>query len=80
MVIQVEKTDNAVIIKLPPNTKATDIQNIVNYFNYVELVSKSKATQEQIDELAKAAKKGWWERNKERFQGMKGLEDLVYPK
>ncbi|MGB0931137.1 MAG: hypothetical protein ACPGVB_10195 [Chitinophagales bacterium] len=77
MLIQVEKTEDAVVIKLPLNTKASDIQNVVNYFKYVELVGKSKATQEQIDELAKEAKKGWWEKNKARFKGVEGFEDLV---
>lgn len=77
MVIQVEKTESAILIKLPPDTKAADIQNVLNYFNYVELVRKSKATQEQIDELAQEAKKGWWEKNKERFKGVEGFEGLV---
>jgi len=40
-------------------------------------VWSQKAKQEQIDELAREVKKGWWERNKARFKGISGFEDLV---
>jgi hypothetical protein len=43
-----------------------------NLFFERYLVGKSKAKQEQIDELAKEVNKGWWERNKDRFKGKPG--------
>ncbi|MDX2069997.1 MAG: helix-turn-helix domain-containing protein [Haliscomenobacter sp.] len=40
---------------------------------FEQAIKNSQATQEQIDELAREAKSGWWERNKDRFPG---LEDV----
>jgi len=77
MAVTVERTSEAIVIKLPLTTKVKDVQQVLNYFEYVDLVSKSKATQEQIDELAKQAKKGWWERNKNRFEGIEEFKDLM---
>ena len=70
MAVQVERTSDAIVLKLPLDTNAKDIQRVLNYFEYLDLVGKSKATAEQIDALAKAAKSGWWERNKARFEGI----------
>lgn len=76
MKIKVEKTEKEILIKLPLDTKITDIQIILNYFEYVSLTGKSQATQDQIDELAKEVNKGWWEKNKNRFLGKEGFESL----
>lgn len=76
MNISVERTDEAILIKLPLDTKLTDVQQILNYFEYVGLVSKSEATQEQIDALAREVNKDWWEENKNRFIGKPGFEGL----
>jgi hypothetical protein len=34
---------------------------------YKEATAKSQATQEEVDEIAQSAKKGWWQANRERF-------------
>jgi hypothetical protein len=39
----------------------------LNYLRYKEIVAKSKATQEDVDELARAVNKRWWEKNKHRL-------------
>jgi hypothetical protein len=77
MSVTVERTSEAIIIKLPLDTNVSDVQNVLNYFEYVNLISKSEATQEDIDELAKEAKSGWWEENKERFRDIPGFEDVL---
>jgi hypothetical protein len=76
MSVTVERTNEAIIIKLPLDTNVSDIQNVLNYFEYINLVSKSEATQEDIDELAKEAKLGWWEKNKKRFRDISGFEEV----
>lgn len=76
MNVIVERTEKEILIKLPLNTEIADIQQILNYFEYINLVNKSQATQEQIDDLAREVNKGWWEKNKERFVGKEGFEDL----
>ena len=77
MGVKVERTKDEILIKLPPDTDMADVQQVLNYFNYVELVGNSEATQEEIDELAKESKKGWWEANKDRFKNKPGFEDLT---
>ncbi len=50
MNVTVERTNEAILIKLPLDTKLSDVQQILNYFEYIDLISRSSATQEQIDE------------------------------
>jgi hypothetical protein len=39
----------------------------LNYLRYKELVAKSQATPDDVDELSKEVNKSWWEKNKDRF-------------
>jgi len=75
-ILSIERTSEAVVIKLPLDASSEYIENMLNYFTYVQIGSGSKVTQEQIDELAKEAKSGWWAENKGRFEGVEGFEDL----
>ena len=45
----------------------TGLQRLVDYLNYKEATSNSKATQEQVDKLASDVKKGWWKKNNKHF-------------
>lgn len=73
---QIERTSEAIVIKLPLDSSAEEIQNMLNYFKYVRIGSGSQVTDEQISALAKEAKAGWWARNKHRFLGKEGFEGL----
>ena len=75
-IVSVERTNEAVIIKLPLDASADYIQNILNYLKYVQTGVSSEITPEQINELASEAKEGWWKKNKARFEGVDGFEDL----
>ncbi|MEZ4984627.1 MAG: hypothetical protein R2795_06280 [Saprospiraceae bacterium] len=77
MTVKVERTSEAIVIKLPLDTDISDIQNVLNYFEYIDLVGKSQASQEDIDGLANEVKSGWWEHNKERFKDVPGFEEIV---
>jgi hypothetical protein len=72
MAVTIESNSKEITIKLPIDSRLEDIQQILKYFTYIDLVGKSKAKQDQIDELAKEVNKGWWERNKDRFKGKPG--------
>lgn len=72
----IERTAEAVIIRLPLDTSAIDIQNMSNYFKYVKIGSSSQVTDDQIAELAQDAKASWWQSNKSRFLGQEGFEGL----
>lgn len=40
-----------------------DSNKTVDYLEYQEAISESKAKQEDIDELAREVNKKWWEKN-----------------
>ncbi len=65
----VKQTADAIIVKLPTtvNINIEEIQRFLRYLRYKELVSKSKASQEDIDQLARELNKSWWQKNKEQF-------------
>jgi predicted trehalose synthase len=68
--LTIERTDREIIIRLPLDLGVNDIQRMLDYLAYKNAIKDSQATQEQIDELAKEAKSGWWEKNKDRFKGL----------
>ena len=63
------------MIRLPLDASADYIQNMLNYVKYIQTGAPSKVTQQQIDELGKEGKSGWWEKNKGRFEGVPGFEE-----
>ena len=56
-IMQIERTTDEIIIRLPSYTKLESIENLLNYLAYSEATSRSEATQEVIDELAKEVKR-----------------------
>ncbi|MCF8372784.1 MAG: hypothetical protein K9H64_14260 [Bacteroidales bacterium] len=65
--MQIERTSDEILIRLPSYVRTDAIERIIDYLSYVEATARSQAKQEEIDSLAKEVKKGWWERNKDRF-------------
>ena len=63
----IERTADAIIVRLPTNINIEEIQRFLNYLRYKEIVAKSKATQEDVDQLAHEVNKNWWEKNKSKF-------------
>ena len=63
----IQRTSREVIIRLPASVDTIGLQRLVDYLTYKEATSNSKATQEQVDRLASAVKKGWWKKNRKRF-------------
>jgi len=53
----IERTGDEIIIRLPASFDIEELQKMVDLLEYQSIVSKSKATQEQIDEIANEAKK-----------------------
>ncbi len=68
--LTIERTDQEIIIRLPLDLEVMDIQRMLDYLSYKKAIKDSQAKQEQIDQLAKDAQKGWWEKNKGRFPGL----------
>jgi len=63
----IERTSDEIIIRLPSYINTDDLQGLIDYLIYKESVSKSEATQADVDALASDVKSGWWEKNKDRL-------------
>jgi hypothetical protein len=65
--MQIENSDNKITITLPASIDKFGLQRLIDYLRYLEVTSKSKAKQSDIDKLADEVNSSWWEANKERF-------------
>jgi len=39
----------------------------MDYLDYLEMTSKSKATQDDVDKLADELNENWWKKNRKKF-------------
>jgi len=65
--MNIERTENEIIIRLPANVDTEGLQRFIDYLIYKEATAKSKATQADVDQLATEVKKDWWANNRSRF-------------
>jgi len=65
--MKVETINNETIIRVPNSVKFNFIQEFIDYLSTKSIVSKSKATDEEIDLLAEQAQADWWNQNKAKF-------------
>ena len=63
----IERTSNQIIIKVSPKVDSFGFQRIMDYLDYLELTSKSRATQADADNLADDLNTNWWKKNRKRF-------------
>ena len=63
----IEIKDSEIIIRLSSTLSLDDIAKSLDYIRNKELVSKSTATQADIDELASEVNEGWWNKNKHKY-------------
>jgi len=63
----IERTDNQIIIKISPQIDPSGLQRIMDYLEYLELTSKSKASQKDADKLADELNENWWAKNRNKF-------------
>ncbi len=63
----IERTSNQIVIKVSPKVDTFGFQRIMDYLEYLEITSKSKATQEDADKLADELNENWWAKNRNRF-------------
>jgi hypothetical protein len=61
----IERTKNEIIFRLPGDIKIDELQELTDWFRYLEVTRKSKATQTEVDLLVKEIKKGRWARRKQ---------------
>ncbi len=64
----IERTKREIIIRLPASVDTEDLQAMVNYLRYREIVSKVKVPQKRVDALARQVNRAWWQKNRKRFE------------
>ncbi len=65
--MQIERTKDEVIFRLPADTDIDDLQAMIDFFEYIQIVKKSKASQQDVDDLVKEVKKGRWAKTKSKL-------------
>ncbi len=63
----IERTSKEVIFRLSSSTKLEDLQDVADLFTFKEIAQKSKATQQDVDDLVKKIKKGRWAKTKQQL-------------
>ena len=61
----IERANNEIIIRLPGDINIDELQDMKDWFDYMEVTRKSKAKQKDVDNLVKKIKKGRWDRRKD---------------
>jgi hypothetical protein len=56
-----------ITMRIPSFVNLENIQRIIDLMVYKKATARSQATQDEVDRIAKEAKKDWWLVNKERF-------------
>lgn len=67
--MQIQRTQNELIIRFSNaiNINVEYLQQFLDYLRFIEISSKSQATEEQILELASDINQSWWQTNKSKF-------------
>ena len=63
----IERTNSEIIIKVPAYVNVEGLQRLLDFLAYREVTAKSKAAQEDVDQLVLEVKKDRWTRNKKRL-------------
>ena len=63
----IENKDKEIIISISSEVNLEDIQKSLDYIRYKEIVSKSKATEADIENLAAEVNANWWTKNKSKY-------------
>ena len=67
--MQIQHNKNELIIRFSNtiNINVEYLQKFLDYLRFIEISSKSQATEEQILELANDINQSWWQTNKNKF-------------
>jgi len=58
--MKVERNKDEVIFRISADINIEDLQNLSDLIEFKEISKKSKAKQEDVDEIVKTVKKGRW--------------------
>lgn len=63
----IERTDTEVIIRLPSYIDTEGLQNMIDLLINKEVNTNSQVNQDDIDNLVKEIKSGWWQKNRDKY-------------
>ena len=63
----IERTIDEIIIRIPSSINVDDIQQLIDYLTYKKIITKSQATQKDVDSLVAAVKKGRWSQRRANY-------------
>lgn len=63
----IQNINNETIIRVPSSVNFVYMQDFIDYLSVKTILSKSQATDKQIDEIAENAQADWWKKNKSKF-------------
>jgi len=64
----IERTTSEFVIRFPFTTNSEQMQDMIDYLRFKELTANYSTTQSEVDQLAKAINKKWWEENQSKFE------------
>ena len=65
--MKIERTAEEIIIRISSSMNIDDIQQLIDYLTYKQIVSKSQATQKDVDLLVASVKRGRWSQRRNTF-------------
>ena len=60
-------TNNQIVITVSSSVDSFGLQRLIEYVKYLEVTSRSKAKQSDVDKLADEVNASWWKKNRKRF-------------
>lgn len=60
----IERSNNEVILRLPPDIDVLSLEKITRFLKYLETTKNNRASEEDVNRLADESKKHWWSENK----------------
>jgi len=76
MSVKVERIDNEILVRIPSSMDIEVIQSLIDKISFFEILSRSKASDEEISDLAKMTKKNWSPKIKNKLSSMDEFKDL----
>ena len=62
-----ERQNNEIVIRIQERVDINVLQNFIDYLKIKSITSKSKASEDNIENISKEINSSWWNKNKSRL-------------
>lgn len=62
--MKIEQTDKEIVFRMPITSKTEELQDMLEMLKFLEITTRSKASDGQIGKLVSEIKKGRWKKTK----------------